>query len=1069
MQIAQRFLLNTLVALAYFISGVIGSLLAIEPSNSSPVWPAAGVALAVMLIYGRRAVFGLFIGVFFAQVYVSFDSFHFDIIANNFFITSYKAVASTVQAVLGAFLIKRLVRQFDVLLDFSQIALFFFYGAVLSCLLAPTLCISLFYIEGIISASDFLLAWITWWVGDVVGVLIFTPIVLCFFAQEQTVWQPRRQTVATPLLFLLLVLVLVFTYSTEQESARVQALFTRRVEQAQDALEREMLAHKHITENMQAYFDASNHVSAAEFQVMARLSLQYHPDIIAIEWIPRILEQPKLPFSTENTAHYPIKYVEPLQGNERALGYDALNNKKAITTLAQVVRSGELAFTGLVSLIQNKQQIYARRPAAIIYAPVYAKNTLLQTIAERERFLEGVVAVVFTIGSGHTEALAILSDNQLLVEITDSQEIFYSNFSTELLNVISFISLQSTKAIVTAGTVWQITYRPSAEFMASQTSWHVWWTLLGCLVLTSFAAIGLLVLTGRTIHISEQVALKTQDLSAANKQLKQEGLLRQKLQTEQISRSEILELLAKGEEFTAILTKIVAGVEALDKQVICSILLLDETGEHLRHGAAISLPDFYIAAIDGVAIGDGIGSCGTAAYNAEQVIVEDIMTHPYWVDFKGLARQAGVFACWSEPVISANGKVLGTLAMYYREPKSPDQESLQFIKRMADLTAITIERKQAEDELRIAASTFQSHEAVVITDVNSTILRVNQAYVEITGYATAEVLGKNSRILSSGRHDKAFFVAMYATLAKQGRWTGEVWNKRKNGGIFPERLTVTAVYDGLQITHYVGIFSDISQQKASEEEIKKLAFFDPLTSLPNRRLLLDRLDQAVINAKRHTTFGVLIFMDLDRFKVINDTQGHQIGDELLVQISRRITEVIRKEDTACRLGGDEFVVLIAEHDKSLPDAIEHGALVAEKIRQVINEPIDLAGNIQQFSTSIGVAVFPDAIEKSEEILEQADTAMYRSKQLGRNQVSFFSAQMQAEYNNRIALERQLRVAMAQQQFVVYYQGQVEVSGKMVSAEALLRWELPGKGLVSPAEFIPIAEESNLIVEMGAWV
>jgi diguanylate cyclase (GGDEF)-like protein/PAS domain S-box-containing protein len=863
-----------------------------------------------------------------------------------------------------------------------------------------------------------------------------------------------------------LVLVLVFFYSIKQESARVQVLFKYRVEQVQKAIEQEMLAHKRVADNMKAYFDATDYVSAAEFQVVAKVGLRHHPDIIAIEWIPQTLEQPDLPLSLENTAHFPIKYIEPLQGNERALGYDISQNKLALKTVRQAVRTGEASFTGLIHLIQDQEHY---RVTSIIYAPVYIKNSSLQTDLERAQHLLGIVAVVFVIEDYKTRALAALADNQLLIEIKDQQEVFYSNFSDGLSDSISFVSLQSHNVIKTAGNMWQITYRPSAEFMASQASWHVWWTLLGGLVLSSFAAIGLLVLTGRTAHISEQVVLKTKDLSAANKRLKEEGEVRKKLQVEQIYRSEILELLAKGEECTAILSKIVAGVEVLDKQVICSILLLDAAGKHLQHGAALSLPDYYIAAIDGMAIGDGVGSCGTAAYRAEQVIVEDIKTHPYWGDFKELARQAGVFACWSEPVMSASGKVLGTLAMYYREPKKPDQDSLLFIKRVADLTAITIERKQAEDELRIAASTFQSHEAVVITDANSTILRVNQAYVDITGYAAAEVLGKNPSILNSGRHDKAFFTAMYTALAKQGRWTGELWNKRKNGGVFPERLTITAVYDGLQITHYVGIFSDISEQKANEEEIKKLAFFDPLTSLPNRRLLLDRLKQAVINAKRHKTFGILIFMDLDRFKVINDTQGHQIGDELLIQIARRITGVIRKEDTACRLGGDEFVVLIAEHDKSLQEAVDHAALVAEKIRKVINEPIDLSGNIQQFSTSIGVAVFPDAIEQPEEILEQADTAMYRSKQLGRNQVSFFSAQMQAEYKNRVALERQLHVAMTQQQFVVYYQGQVDVSGRVVSAEALLRWELPEKGLVSPAEFIPIAEESNLIVEMGAWV
>jgi len=549
----------------------------------------------------------------------------------------------------------------------------------------------------------------------------------------------------------------------------------------------------------------------------------------------------------------------------------------------------------------------------------------------------------------------------------------------------------------------------------------------------------------------------------------QEMQLRHQLEAEQLSRNAILESLAKGDDFKTILTDIVKSAEKLNPGIICSILLLDEKSQHLTQGAAVSLPRFYCDAIDGLAIGEGIGSCGSAAFTAKRVIVENIMTHPYWAPFKELAKKAGLHACWSEPILSSKHKVLGTFATYYQQPCTPSKDNLTFIHRMAGLTAITIERKQTEEELRIAATTFQSHDAVVITDANGTILRINQAYTEISGYQAEEVLGKNANILSSGLHDKEFYTSLYTELNEKGRWEGEIWNRRKNGECFAERMTITAVKDGTTVTHYVGIFSDISDKKANEEEIKQLAFYDPLTSLPNRRLLLERLDQAVISSKRHNHCGAVIFMDLDHFKALNDTLGHQMGDELLIQVAKRIKSVIREEDTACRLGGDEFVVLIAGYDSTVAEMIEQAAIVAEKIREKINSPFHLANSKQLFSISLGVSVFPDSVEEPEQILEQADTAMYRSKQSGRNVVSFFSAKMQDDHNRKSNLERMLLTAISQQQFVIYYQGQMNAKGELLSAEALLRWIHPEQGMVSPAEFIPIAESSHLIVDIGSWV
>jgi len=1063
---SKTIFLNILVAIAYFSGGAFGALFALEPSNSSPIWPASGVALAVMLVYGLRVLPGLFVGVACAQVYISLDSLSLQMLQEAFWVTSVKAMASCLQAIVGVSLIHRFIGQELKLLTFHEITVFFFYGGLLSCIIAPSLCMTLFYVLDIISHADYLLAWVTWWVGDVIGVLIFTPILLAFIGRPKSVWLVRRTTVAYPLLCLLLVLVFIFHVTQKQEKEQIQLLFDHNVERVQNILGGEFLKHQQVAEYIKAIFEASEQVTYEEFNIFCQVSLRQHPDIIAIEWIPRTLNKPEQAISTLNPVKFPIRYVVPYLPNKQVVGFDIMQNPQAFKTLKQVIRTGKALSTGLIHLYQDKG-LKQQRVAAVIYAPVYKKGTRIANISDKERSVLGVVAVVYTIKKATTEGLSILSNNQLQIQIRSDEEVFYSDFSEP--QHLSFVFLHSTKTMQAAGRNWQITYQPSAQFFAEQISWSVWWILLGGLLFTCLVSIGLLVLTGRTAQIEDQVQLKTKDLEFSNQQLQSEIVIRHRLESEQSSRNTVLEKIAKSNDLDDTLLEIIRGLELIDSEVIASIILLDESGQHLAHGITLQLPDFYMQAIDGLAIGDGMGSCGTAAYRAERVIVENIQTHSYWAPYKELVEAVGVQACWSEPIISSKGKVIGSFAMYYRLPKKPSVDDLKRIERMAGLSAIAIERKQVEEELRIIAITFQSHEAVVITDIFGIIQRVNRAYTEITGYNDSEVVGENAHIVSSGQHDKVFYQKMFTVLAEKGRWEGEIWNCRKNGALYPVRMIITAVYDGAEITHYVGIFADITEQKASEAEIEKLAFYDPLTQLANRRLLLNRLGQILVTHQRNNYYSALIYMDLDHFKSINDSLGHHVGDEVLVQISERINGIIRAEDTASRLGGDEFVVLMADAGNTESDAIEHAALVAEKLREKMNQPFKFSTGGYVFSTSLGVTIFHESKSLPEEVLEQADTAMYRAKKLGRNQVSFFSSQMQIEYHQRMQLETMLQQAISQQQFVAYYQGQTDAAGHLISAEALIRWIHPEQGMISPADFIPVADESYLIIDIGNWM
>ena len=380
------------------------------------------------------------------------------------------------------------------------------------------------------------------------------------------------------------------------------------------------------------------------------------------------------------------------------------------------------------------------------------------------------------------------------------------------------------------------------------------------------------------------------------------------------------------------------------------------------------------------------------------------------------------------------------------------------------------EGKDNEAELRIAAAAFESEEGMFITDARGVILRVNQAFSRISGYAADEVLGKTPSLLSSGRHDAAFYGAMWAAIEKNGAWQGEVWNRRKNGEIFPEWLSITAVTDAhAAVTHYVSTLADITQRKAAEAEIQHLAFYDPLTSLPNRRLLIDRLKHALAGNVRHHRNGALLFVDLDRFKQINDTQGHDQGDLLLQRAAVRLSHCVREGDTVARLGGDDFVVMLQDLSDRRSEAASQAEAVGQKILVAMREPFQFDHFTYHGSASLGLSLFNASHDSVEDLLKRTDLALYQAKDGGRNTLRFFDPEMQAAVSERAELEADLRQGLQEQQFVLYYQPQVDETGRLMGVEALVRWQHPRRGMVPPARFIPLAEETRLILPLGQWV
>ncbi len=380
------------------------------------------------------------------------------------------------------------------------------------------------------------------------------------------------------------------------------------------------------------------------------------------------------------------------------------------------------------------------------------------------------------------------------------------------------------------------------------------------------------------------------------------------------------------------------------------------------------------------------------------------------------------------------------------------------------------DRKQAEAELRIAAVAFDSLEGMMMTDASSVILRVNKAFTEITGYSAEELVGQTPRLIQSGRHGKDFYRAMWEDIRRTGGWQGEVWNRRKSGEVYPQLLSISVVKDlDGTVTHYIAAHHDISDRKNAEERIKELAFFDQLTGLPNRTLLLDRVGQTMAASSRDGSFGALMFIDLDNFKMLNDTLGHDMGDVLLKQVAQRLSACVRDGDTVARLGGDEFVVKLAGLGTVAAEAAASAETVADKILTDLNQTYQLGSVAYHSTPSIGVTLFNGQSVAIEELMKQADLAMYRAKAASRNTIRFFDPAMESVMMAHAALERDLRQALEEHQFVLHYQAQVAGDYHLTGAEVLVRWQHPQRGMVWPDDFIPAAEETGLILPLGHWV
>jgi len=553
---------------------------------------------------------------------------------------------------------------------------------------------------------------------------------------------------------------------------------------------------------------------------------------------------------------------------------------------------------------------------------------------------------------------------------------------------------------------------------------------------------------------------------------------RKKFESFKTGQRAILEKIAVDAPLHDILRAAVLLIEEQFPYCLCSVMLLDYEQKHLIDGVATKLDPSYMLQLNGLPIGPKTGSCGTAAYEKRRVIVSDIQHDPLWEDYLHVVEGHDLRACWSSPIFSSKQRVLGTFAMYYREVSTPSEPEVELVDECSHLLGIAIERYQTQQHLRLLeAGIARLNDIVMITEAEPLdsqgprILFVNDAFERVTGYAREDVIGKSPRILQGKNTQKEELRKIREALKAWQPVRAEVINYKKNGEELWLELDIVPISDASGwYTHWVAVERDITQRKQAESKIQQLAFYDAMTNLPNRQLLLDRLEQHIASSIRTHHAGAVLFIDLDNFKSLNDTHGHDIGDLLLIEAARRIVGCVRDTDTVSRLGGDEFVVIIDQLEEDLQQAAVQARAVCDKILNSFEAPFKLNQYVHHTTPSIGVTLFNHESPTSvDELLRRADLAMYKAKSSGRNTYRFFDPQMQAMVNDRVSLEGDLHLGVLNKQFELYYQPQVDTSRKVIGAETLIRWHHPERGLVMPGQFIQLAEDSGLILPIGQWI
>ncbi|NOQ77374.1 MAG: EAL domain-containing protein [Methylococcaceae bacterium] len=1135
--------LNLLIAIIYFLFGAAGLQLGVLSGYSTAIFPAAGVAFVAIFSGGSRLLPAVWLGS--ASINLWMSSKFGDIGVQSMAVAASIGIASSLQAWIAVVLVNRFCKpDSEKLLSISDSLRFLILAAPIACLIAASWAGATLLTANIILSTELVSHWLYWWLGDTLGVILFTPLLLMALNYRKPWWSQRIKNIVPPILTALMITLLIFFYVTDNEKQHITNQLKETASPIAESIKSKLSAYQELVASIGNLIKVNPSLEYSLFDHFTKSILANHPELSALSWNPRISSSDRPQFEVyisqqmgmpniritqrdqlnqlvpakERSSYVPVAYISPFSLNRKAVGYDISSNPVRLKALDLANTTGKMAVTAPIQLIQGT----GMRMGILLVTPVMpdSPSGSPDGYAVGVFHLDTIWQQVFStqLPEGLSLVLEDINSN------TSNTTLFHSAKTTTFQD----FEYSSVDNIYFGGRNWRLSIYASPSYLASQQSLLAWQILLAGLVFISLLQLLLLSVTGHHyITVQKVKQLFNEQTAILNNELVAIATVRDRniiwvntamelmlgYDENELNGCPTRQCYAHEEDYQSTGKSYASiqndGVIHNELEFVCKdgqhiwvdirgSILHKETNESLW--VFVDVTERKLAELTSIAAETKFKALFDSTNDAVMLIGET-----NFIDGNSAALK--LFGCSTveefrsksladlSPLDQPCGTNSATLANQWIElALQHGKQRFEWVHKRADtnetfqadvlMSAVEIndkslvqaavrdisEQKRIEANLRIAATAFESQEGMMVTDADSVIIRVNKAFTTITGYKAEEVIGNKPSILSSERHDACFYDDMWQTINSTDYWEGEIWSKRKNDEIYPEKLTITAVKNSAGIViNYVGTLTDITQSKQAEQEIEDLAYYDPLTHLPNRRLMIDRIWHAMAASERSGNGGALLFLDLDYFKTLNDTLGHDMGDILLQQVAERLTTCVREGDTVSRFGGDEFVVLLEGLSIQAAEAAAQAEDIANKILSSINLPYQLASHHYTSSTSVGITLFNDHQTEVEELLKQADIAMYQAKDDGRNALRFFDPQMQACIAARAELENELNQAIEQQQFQLYYQMHVDSSLCTVGAEVLIRWIHPERGLISPLDFIPIAEQNGAILSIGQWV